>query len=100
MKNNINIYDLARDLAELCDEERGTFSAELQYGDVYVLVRGEYSKEEYQEDDYYIGTGNWVTSDARVNIEELVFCDEDGEDIDLNISLFDLEILVENELIG
>ena len=100
MESNINIYDLARDIAQLCDEDRGTFSAELRYGDVYVLVRGEYSKEEYQEDDYYFGTGNWVTTDARVNIEDLVFCDEEGEDIDLDISFIELEELIENELIG
>ena len=100
MESNINIYDLATDIAELCNEERGTFSEELQYGEVYASVRGEYRKEEYQEDNYYFGTGQWVTSDARVNIEELAFFNEDREDVDINISAIELERLVENELIG
>ena len=94
----IKLYDIASDIAELCYDTRGTIDAELCYNGIYAIVRGEYRKEEYCEDDYYTGTGQWVVTDATVDIEELLFCNEEGEEINVKISITQLERAVEDEL--
>lgn len=99
MENSIiKLYDIASDIAELCEDTCGMINTELNYEDIYVIVRGEYSKDEYQEDDYYTGTGGWVCTDATVDIEELNFCYEDGEEVDIKISIAELERAVEDIL--
>jgi hypothetical protein len=94
----IKLYDLASDIAELCDDSHGVIDTELKYGDIYVIVRGEYRIYDYQEDDYYTGTGAWVVTDAQVDIEELLFCNEEGEEINIKISFSELERAIEDTI--
>lgn len=55
--------------------------------------------EGYEEDDYFNGTGAWVTTDVILEIENVACCDEEGEEVPFD---FDYEKLNKevNELIS
>lgn len=68
-------------LDEACD---GTFDLEVELGDnTWANICVNIETESYQEDDYYSGTGAWVTTYASVAISslELHAYDDNGDEI-------------------
>ena len=79
-------------LDEACD---GTFDLEVELGDnTWANVCVNIETESYQEDDYYSGTGAWVTTYASVVISslELVSYDEDGNEIPCTLNVHEDKI--------
>ena len=53
----------------------------------------------YREDDYFNGTGAWVTTDACVGVINVHCYDEDGEEVDeCNFDEYHLCEMLEKEL--
>lgn len=80
----MNEADYAIANAILDDQCDGTFSLEVELGNnTLANVCGIIEKESYQEDDYYNGTGAWITTYASVAISklELHSYDESGSEI-------------------
>ena len=95
-----DINDIVDIIANECDSSYGTISIEENDDNGNTLiVSGRYEIEKYQEDDYFNGTGAWITTDAEIEISELDYYDEDGEPIELDINVYELERKVRNELI-
>lgn len=95
-----DINDIVDMIVNECDSSYGTISIEENDNNGNTLiVSGRYEIERYQEDDYFNGTGAWVTTDAEIEISELDYYDEDGEPIELDINVYELERKVRNELI-
>ena len=95
-----DINDIVNIIANECDSSYGTISIEENDDNGNTLiVSGRYEIERYQEDDYFNGTGAWITTDAEIEISELDYYDEDGEPIELDINVYELERKVRNELI-
>lgn len=59
-----------------------------------IEVSGSYETDGYCEDDYFNGTGNWVTTYADVTIDSIEACavDSDEEDIENDITRLAREI--------
>ena len=77
----------------------GSFSLEVEMdGNTVVEVSGRYEIDGYREDDYLNGTGAWVTTRAAVSVECIEAYDEDGEAVEIDCSLNEIERYVENEL--
>ena len=79
-------------LDEACD---GTFDLEVELGDnTWANVCVNIETESYQEDDYYSGTGAWVTTYASVVISslELVSYDEGGNEIPCTLNVHEDKI--------
>lgn len=74
------------------------FYTEVEVGDFLIEVRGHYWTESYCEDDYYNGTGGWITTDASVLIDELNAYNENGDEVELNINESLVCEELENEL--
>lgn len=94
-----DLMELAGIIAELCCDERGYLNEEItdREGNT-IIVRGEYEKDEYQEDDYFNGTGAWVCRNAEVDITEFDYYNKDYEDVELSYGIFELQEAIENEL--
>lgn len=60
------------------------FCTEELIGNTLVTVCGRYWTESYQEDDWYSGTGAWITTDAAVRIESVEAVGPDGEAVELD----------------
>lgn len=96
---NINILEIAAAVAGMCCDKEGSFNDEIELDDnIIVAISGEYSKEQYQEDDYFNGTGGWVVTDATVDINDINFYDIEGNELNIPISIMKLEDKIEDEL--
>lgn len=79
-------------LDDTCD---GAFDLEVELGDnTFISVCGNIETDSYQEDDYYNGTGAWITTYASVVISglELHSYDENGSEIPCVIDIHEDEI--------
>ena len=95
-----DLREMAEVIAELCCDNEGRIHYEEENGDVmYIEVCGSYSLEEYQENDYFNGTGAWVCTDADVKIDSIIYCDEEGNELDLPFDESDLECEIRRILI-
>ena len=101
MENSIiDIQEIAVAVAELCCDRDGNINNEIILNNnIIVAISGEYSKEQYQEDDYFNGTGGWVVTSATVDINEINFYDKEGNELDISISTMMLEDEIEDEII-
>ena len=60
----------------------GSSSYELTEANVAITAEMSAEVEDYQDNDYFNGTGTWITTDAHCNIESIVGYDiESGEDV-------------------
>lgn len=57
--------------------EDGVFDITVDLEDVTLTATGEVELEGYREDDYYSGTGAWMETGRRADVEVLAW-DEDG----------------------
>ena len=74
---------IAAAIAESIESNEGRFSLEVEIdGNTIVEVSGRYEMDGYREDDYYNGTGAWVTTYVSVVVEDCTVhtYDEDGEE--------------------
>lgn len=79
---------IANKIIESIDSNEGDFSLDIEVDDnIFVEVSGCYEIEDYQENDYFNGTGAWVTTYAWVAIDkcEVSAYNEDGDEIETDI---------------
>lgn len=89
---------IANAIAENIEGNNGTFSVEVEVGNTLVVVDGSFEIDGYCEDDYFNGTGAWVTTYVAVSIESVEAYDMDGEATGIACDLSKIEGYVENEL--
>lgn len=86
-------YAIAEAILEDCCD--GDFEIEIELSrNTFAQVCGHVETDSYQEDDYYNGTGAWVTTYASVVISslELVSYDEDGNEIPCTLNVHEDKI--------
>lgn len=79
---------IAAAIAESIKSNEGRFSLEVEIdGNTVVEVSGRYEMDGYCEDDYFNGTGAWVTTYVSVVVEDCAVYtnDEDGEETENDI---------------
>ena len=89
---------IANAIAESIEGSNGTFSVEVEVNNTLVVACGSFEIDGYCEDDYFNGTGSWVTTYVAVSIESVEAYDMDGEVIEIACDLSKIEGYVENEL--
>lgn len=75
---------IASEIAASVEGYEGKFSVEVEIdANTVVEVSGWYELNGYCEDDYFNGTGAWVTTYVRVSVEtcEVYTYNEDGEQV-------------------
>lgn len=92
---------IAEAIAESIDGCEGRFDLDVELDvNTLVTVSGWYEFNGYCEDDYFNGTGAWVTTYARVSVDACEVCayDENGDEVPATIEIDTAEIerFVEN----
>lgn len=96
--NSIN-ETLASEIYRAIEGGAGTFSVEVEAGNgVTVYADGSFEIDGYREDDYFNGTGAWVTTYVSVRVETVEAYDEDGEPVEIDCDLSEIEKSVEGDL--
>lgn len=80
--------------AEL-DGDEGRFYVEIFHDDLLVCVEGGFSIDGYTEDDYFNGTGGFVTTEACVWIDNISAYNDEGDDVDVEVNISEIEHQVE-----
>ncbi len=80
--------------AEL-DGNEGSFYVEVIHYHLLVCVEGGYSIDGYTEDDYFNGTGGFVTTEACVWIDNISAYNNEGDEIDIDVNISEIEHHVE-----
>lgn len=91
---------IANAIYNAIDSNNGTFSVEVEVNNTLVVVDGSFEIDGYCEDDYFNGTGAWVTTYVSVCIDSVEAYDEDGNEIDVDCDLAEIERYAENELVA
>lgn len=86
---------IANAIYNAIDSNNGTFSIEVEVNTTLVVVDGSFEIDGYQEDDYFNGTGAWVTTYVSVCIDSVESYDEDGNEVDVDCDLTEIERSVE-----
>lgn len=86
---------IANAIVENTECNEGTFSVEVEVNNTLVVVNGSFEIDGYPEDDYFNGTGAWVTTYVSVCIDSIEAYDEDGNEIDVDCDLAEIERSVE-----
>lgn len=86
---------IAEAIAENIDGSEGRFDLDVELDEnTFVTVSGWYEFDGYREDDYFNGTGAWVTTYARVSVDACEVCayDENGDEVPTTIEIDTAEI--------
>ena len=86
---------IANAIYNAIDSNNGTFSVEVEVSNTLIVVDGIFEIDGYCEDDYFNGTGAWVTTYVSVCIDSVEAYDEDGNEIDVDCDLTEIERSVE-----
>lgn len=86
---------IANAIAENIEGNNGTFSVEVEVSNTLIVVNGSFEIDGYCEDDYFNGTGAWVTTCVSVCIDSVEAYDEDGNEMDVDCDLAEIERSVE-----
>ncbi len=86
---------IANAIVENIEGNNGAFSVEVEVNNALVVVDGSFEIDGYCEDDYFNGTGAWVTTYVSVYIDSIEAYDEDGNDMDVDCDLTEIEKIVE-----
>lgn len=89
---------IANAIVENIEGNEGTFSVEVEVNNTLVVVDGSFEIDGYPEDDYFNGTGAWVTTYVSVYIDSVEAYDEDGNEAEVICNLTEIERYAENEL--
>lgn len=93
------LEELADTIAVRCIDSEGIIRYEKENEDgTYIVVCGSYSLDEDQDDDYFNGTGAWVCTDANVEIDSILYCDSEGNELEMPFNESDLEYVIEKLL--
>lgn len=91
-------------LDECLNGRDGSFTVEIECGDVFVTAEVYCHVDGYTEDDYYDGTGAYVVTDVNVGIDnvEIHAYDDDGEEKlqDIELDTMAIERYVFDEFIN
>lgn len=82
---------IANAIVENIEGGNGTFSVEVEIDNTLVEVSGSFEIDGYCEDDYFNGTGAWVTTYVAVSVESVEAYNEDGEAVEIDCSLNEIE---------
>lgn len=91
---------IANAIYNAIDSNNGTFSVEVEVNNTLVVVDGSFEIDGYCEDDYFNGTGAWVTTYVSVCIDSVEAYDEDGNEVEVTCDLTEIERYAENELVA
>ena len=86
---------IANAIVENIEGNEGTFSVEIEANNTLIVVDGSFEIDGYCEDDYFNGTGAWVTTYVSVYIDGIEAYDEDGNEVDVDCDLTEIERSVE-----
>lgn len=86
---------IANAIYNAIDSNNGTFSVEVEVNNTLVVVDGSFEIDGYCEDDYFNGTGAWATTYVSVCIDSVEAYDEDGNEVDVDCDLTEIERSVE-----
>lgn len=86
---------IANAIVESIEGNNDTFSVEVEANDTLLVVDGSFEIDGYCEDDYFNGTGTWVTTYVSVCIDNIEAYDEDGNEIDVDCDIAEIERSVE-----
>lgn len=86
---------IANAIYNAIDSNNGTFSVEVEVSNTLIVVNGSFEIDGYCEDDYFNGTGAWVTTYVSVYIDGIEAYDEDGNEVDVDCDLTEIERSVE-----
>ena len=89
---------IANAIVENIEGNEGTFSVEVEVNNTLVFVDGSFEIDGYPEDDYFNGTGAWITTYVSVCIDSVEAYDEDGNEVEVICNLAEIERYAENEL--
>ena len=89
---------IANAIVENIEGNEGTFSVEIEANNTLVVVDGSFEIDGYSEDDYFNGTGAWVTTYVSVYIDSVEAYDEDGNEVEVICNLTEIKRYAENEL--
>lgn len=96
--NSIN-ETLASEIYRAIEGDKGTFSVEVETENgVMICADGSFEIDGYREDDYFNGTGAWVATYVSVRVETVEAYDEDGEPVEIDCDLSEIERSVEGDL--
>ena len=90
---------IANAIVESIEGANGTFSVEVEVNDTLIVVDGSFEIDGYCEDDYFNGTGAWVTTYVAVRIDNVEACDEDSNEVEVTCDLTEIERSVETETV-
>ena len=83
--------------AEL-DSDEGRFYVEVIHNHLLVCVEGRYSIDGYTENDYFNGTGGFVITEVCVWIDNISAYNDEGDDVDIEVNISEIEHQVENSV--
>lgn len=86
---------IANAIYNAIDSNNGTFSIEVEVNNILVVVDGCFEIDGHCEDDYFTGTGAWVTTYVSVCIDSVEAYDEDGNEVDVDCDFTEIERGVE-----
>ncbi len=86
---------IANAIYNAIDSNNGTFSVEVEVNNALVVVDGSFEIDGYCEDDYFNGTGAWITTYVSVCIDSVEAYDENGNEIDVDCDLTEIERSIE-----
>lgn len=90
---------LASKIYNAIEGGEGNFSVEVEdENGVLVYADGGFETDGYREDDYFNGTGAWVTTYARVWIDTVEAYDEDGNPVEIDCDFSEIERSIERDL--
>ena len=89
---------IANAIVENIEGNNGTFSVEVGVNDTLVVFDGSFEIDGYSEDDYFNGTGAWVTTYVAVRIGNVEAYDEEGNEVEVTCDLTEIERYAEHEL--
>lgn len=86
---------IANAIVENIEGNNGTFSVEVEVNNTLVVVDGSFEIDGYCEDDYFNGTGAWVTTYVSVCIDNVEAYGADGNEVYVDCDLTEIERSVE-----
>ena len=95
---NAIIEKISDEIVSKIDDNNGTFSIEVEVNNMVVFINGCFEIDGYCERDYNNGTGAWVFTGVAVNIESINAYNKNGEAVDFDCDLSDIERCVKTRL--
>ena len=82
---------IANAIVSKIEGNNGIFSVEVEANNTVLFIDGSFEIDGYCERDYNNGTGTWVVTGVAVNIESIDAYDEEGETVDFDCDLSEVD---------